>query len=84
MKPVIVFQLITYAHSTTLSLGWNNSSSVLCLDKVGTSEVCQIVMHVSLRPKDTGVLAVWRAEIRMQLAVLKRAREVKKQLFVNT
>lgn len=39
VKPVIVFGLITDAQSTTPSLGWDNGASVLCLDKVGTSEV---------------------------------------------
>lgn len=39
VKPVIVFGLITDAQSATPSLGWDNGVSVLCLDKVGTSEV---------------------------------------------
>lgn len=62
VKPVIVFGLITYAHSATPSLGWDNGSSVLRLDKVGTSEVCQIVMHVSLCQKDAGLscCVAWR------------------------
>lgn len=67
VKPVIVFGLITYAHSATPSLGWHNGPSVLCLDKVGTLEVCQIVMHVSLFKEDADYLAVWHGEIRMQL-----------------
>lgn len=38
VKPVIVFGLITDSQSTTWSLGLDNGGSVLCLDKVGTSE----------------------------------------------
>lgn len=52
VKPVIVFALIIDAQSATLSLGWDNGASVLCLDRVGTSVgVCQIVVHVSLRQR---------------------------------
>lgn len=39
VKPVIVFSLITDAKSAALSFGWDNGASVLCLDKVGTSEM---------------------------------------------
>lgn len=53
VKPVIVFGLITDAQSATLSLGWDNRASVLCLDRVGTSEVtlpnCHACVSVAKR-----------------------------------
>ncbi|KAG8000114.1 hypothetical protein GBF38_002279 [Nibea albiflora] len=56
VKPVIVFGLITDAQSTTPSLGRDNGASVLCLDKVGTSEFIQPVNSILLKKMHLSML----------------------------
>lgn len=52
VKPVIVFELISDAKSTTPFLGWDNGASVRCLDKVGTSEVSLPNCHACVPASD--------------------------------
>lgn len=61
MKPVIVFNgLIIDAQSATLSVGWDNRASVLCLDKVGTSEVSLPNCHACVFESERYRLSAWK------------------------